>query len=109
MMTTERITPNNGTPYGEKLRELYLSLTAQKEAIEAQLAELKEAAIKDAPELLIKKVALKWDYKPGIHKLPIGFFNISAAKVNQAYNSAIGGDKWANYYGLTKIETESYA
>lgn len=93
----------------EEIRALRAELEEKKAKIEAELTKLKEVALTYAPELLSARKSLKWDYKPGIHKLNSNYFKLDTAKLSIVYNSPAGGDKWLAKYGLSLKETITYS
>ena len=97
------------SPFQNELKNRYLELITQKAVIEAELSKMKQIAIQAAPNMLVERKTLKWDYKPGIHKLPNSYFKLDSAKVSSVYNSAAGGESFTTKYGLTCSQSVSYS
>ena len=92
-----------------ELKNRYLELIAQKAIIDAELSKMKQVAIQSAPNMVTERKTLKWDYQPGIHKLPTSYFKLDSAKVSSVYNSAAGGESFTSKYGLKCSESISYS
>ena len=95
------------SPFANELKKQYLALIAKKAEIDAQLADLKSIALKSAPELITIRRSFKWDYKPGIHRLPASYFKLDTAKISAVYNSAAGGEQFLAKYGLSFKEAST--